>query len=182
MLAYQKIYELDGYRPVSVTLNCENYKFTEYGLNGADQIGVDPYPINLNGAFSRVYGTPCDKYFGVSGCDSCEGSIYDITSRIDSAINRARLAGKYRTKQVWSVPQAFDDQAATFWTAGPTGSDLAVQMVVALNHGAAGVTPFDAPGAPLTAFTVRPVPSRQSSRTECFADRSNGHRLRLLFH
>lgn len=154
MLAYQKIYEVDGYHPVSVTLNCENYKFIEYGLYGADQIGVDPYPINLNGAWSRVYGTPCTKYFGDSGCDNCQGSIYDITTRIDSTINRARLSGMYRTKQAWSVPQAFDDQAATFWSAGPSGYDVVVQMVAALNHGAAGLTPFDAPGAPLAAFSV----------------------------
>ena len=74
-LAYDKIYEIDGYHPVSVTLNCYDYKFIEYGVNGADQIGVDPYPVNLNGAFSRKYGTPNTPTFGVTGCDNCEGSI-----------------------------------------------------------------------------------------------------------
>lgn len=155
-LAYQQLYELDGYHPVSVTLNCENYKFIEYGINGADQIRVDPYPVNVAAAFSRKYGTPCNPDYGCCGCDDCEGSMYDVIRRVDQTIDRSRLLGMYRTKQVWSVPQAFDDYAETFWIAAPDGNDVAVQMAIALNHGASGITPFDAPGAPLAAFTVSP--------------------------
>ena len=44
-LAYDLIYELDGYHPVSLVLNCENYYFQEYGLDGADILMVDPYPF-----------------------------------------------------------------------------------------------------------------------------------------
>ena len=161
MLAYNTIYQYDGYHPVSVTLNCENYKFIQYGINGADQIRVDPYPVNVNGAFSRKYGTVSNVYFGVNGCDNCEGSIYDTINRVDSTIDRIRLSGLYRLKQAWSVSQAFDDYGDTFWSAPPTGNDVAVQMVVSLNHGSSGLTPFDAPGSPLEAFTV----SRQISVT-----------------
>ena len=153
-LAYDLIYQLDGYHPVSVTLNCYDYKFTQYGLNGADQIGVDPYPVNLNGAFSRQYGTPSSNTFGVTGCDDCEGSIYDVTNRIDAARERIRVSGNYRTKQVWAVQQSFDDFGDTFWIAPPTGDDVAVQMIVSLNHGATGIQPFDAPGSPVEAVTV----------------------------
>ena len=60
-LAYDLIYEHDGYHPVSLgepislavryfsadtlaVLNCENYFFEEYGLQGADIIMVGPTP------------------------------------------------------------------------------------------------------------------------------------------
>lgn len=39
-LAYDLINQIDGYHPVSLVLNCENYYFTEYGINGADIIMV----------------------------------------------------------------------------------------------------------------------------------------------
>ncbi len=41
--------------------------------------------------------------------------MYDITTRIDSTIDRARLLGQHRLKQAWVVPQAFDDFMETFW-------------------------------------------------------------------
>ncbi|ORX38738.1 hypothetical protein BD324DRAFT_650081 [Kockovaella imperatae] len=152
-VAYDFIYENDGYHPVQLTLNCQDYKFIQYGIQGADQIGVDPYPVNLNGAFSPVYSTPVTDIFGDSGCDNCEGSMYDIINRVDQTIDRARLLGMYRTKQVVGTPQAFDDYMETFWLAPPTGADVAVQMVVQLNHGVSIISPFDAPGSPEAAFT-----------------------------
>lgn len=66
-LTYELLYQIDGYHPVALVLNCENYFFTDYGLNGADIIMVDPYPIALNGRWSKPYNTPCDENYGDSG-------------------------------------------------------------------------------------------------------------------
>ena len=88
--------------------------------------------------------------------------MYDVSVRLDNAIDRVRILGKYRTKQVWAVPQAFDDYGDTFWIAAPTGDDVAVQMIVSLNHGASGICPFDAPGSPEAAFSVSLSPEQRS--------------------
>jgi len=42
--------------------------------------------------------------------------MYDITTRIDTTIDRARLLGQHRLKQAWGLPQAFDDFMETFWS------------------------------------------------------------------
>jgi hypothetical protein len=97
-LAYNLIYEQDGYHPVSLVLNCENYFFIEYALNGADLVMVDPYPIAMNARWSKPYNTYVDENFGDSGCDNCNGTFYDISTRIESTRNRARLQGAWRTK------------------------------------------------------------------------------------
>jgi hypothetical protein len=137
-IAYDVINTLDGYRPVSLVLNCENYYFIQYGLDGSDLLLVDPYPIALNGAWSKRYNAPVNVNFGDSGCDNCNGTFYDITERIDSSIDRARTQGKYRTTPVWMVPQAFDDGQQEFWYRVPSGDEEAVQTVIAFNHGAMG--------------------------------------------
>jgi hypothetical protein len=153
-LAYNLIYNIDGYHPVSLVLNCENYFFTDYGLKGADIIMVDPYPIAMNGRWSKPYGTYVDENFGDSGCDNCNGELtpllpqsnvtylgtfYDISTRIQSTRDRARLSGEYRTKPAWIVPQAFNDGQQEFWYRVPTGSEgEAVTPILAINHGAMG--------------------------------------------
>ena len=50
-IAYDLIYSLDGYHPVSLVLNCENYYWPEYSA-GADIIMQDTYPIGINATWS----------------------------------------------------------------------------------------------------------------------------------
>lgn len=153
-LAYDLIYELDGYHPVSLVLNCENYYFQEYGLDGADIVLVDPYPIALNGAWSKRYNTYVDEDYGCGGCDNCRGTFYDQTERIESSRNRARLAGVGRSKPTWMVPQAFDDGQQEFWYRVPTGDEEAVQSVLAWNHGAVGHCAWNSQYATLDLLNV----------------------------
>ena len=49
--AYDLIYSLDGYHPVSLVLNCENYYWPEYSA-GSDIIMQDTYPIGINATYS----------------------------------------------------------------------------------------------------------------------------------
>jgi len=149
-LAYDTIYENDGYHPVSTVLNCENYFWLDYGFNGADVIMYDPYPIALNGRWSKPYQTECTNVFGDSGCDNCDGNFFDISTRIESGKNRARLAGGYRTKAMVIVPQAFDDGQQEFWWRVPFGWEAgAVTNILAWNHGATGSVAWNYQGSTL---------------------------------
>ena len=49
--AYELIYELDGYHPVSLVLNCFDYYWTEY-TSGADIVSQDTYMISNNVTWS----------------------------------------------------------------------------------------------------------------------------------
>ena len=49
--AYDLIYSLDGYHPVSLVLNCENYYWTEY-TSGTDIVMQDAYSIGINATWS----------------------------------------------------------------------------------------------------------------------------------
>lgn len=54
-LAYDKIYELDeGYHPVSLVLNCQNYFWSDY-TNGTDIVMQDTYMIGNNVTFSSQW-------------------------------------------------------------------------------------------------------------------------------
>ena len=51
MTAYDLIYSLDGYHPVSLVLNCENYFWTGYTA-GTDIVTQDTYTIGVNATLS----------------------------------------------------------------------------------------------------------------------------------
>ena len=104
--AYDLIYELDGYHPVSIALNCADHFFEDY-VSGADIILPDVYMIGNNVTFSTKYNTPCTKYFGCCGCDNCEGRFEDISKRLDETRTRLRILGWEKTKFIWAVTQAF---------------------------------------------------------------------------
>ena len=57
-ITYDLINELDGYHPVSLVLNCQNYFFPEYTA-GSDVVMQDAYPISINATFSVEWHTPC---------------------------------------------------------------------------------------------------------------------------
>ena len=52
--AYDEIYKLDGFHPVSLCLNCQDYYWTEYSA-GADIILADPYMIGNNMTWSSQW-------------------------------------------------------------------------------------------------------------------------------
>lgn len=54
--AYEQLYALDGYHPVSLVLNCGDYHFAEY-TEGTDILLVDTYSFNVDTTISSEYGT-----------------------------------------------------------------------------------------------------------------------------
>ncbi|KAJ7628391.1 hypothetical protein FB45DRAFT_918172 [Roridomyces roridus] len=138
-IAYDAIYDLDGYHPVSIVLNCADYEFTAY-TEGADIVMPDTYTIANDPSFSTKYNTSCTPDFGCCGCDNCQGELEDISGRLDDFASRLDILGWARTRGVWSVPQAFGGEE--FWTRPPTGREFAVQAILSINHGARGIMPW----------------------------------------
>jgi hypothetical protein len=139
---YDLIYELDGYHPVSIVLNCEDYNFSPY-VKGADIVIEDAYPIGINATYSRVWDTVCTPDFGHCGCDNCKGSMYDIRSRIQTYKERLNILGFDRTKSVWTTPQAFGSGA--YWNTTPTGEQWAAMGFTSFTHGAVGSKSYQYP-------------------------------------
>ncbi|EIW76589.1 hypothetical protein CONPUDRAFT_76224 [Coniophora puteana RWD-64-598 SS2] len=142
LAAYDLIYAIDGYHPVGIVLNCENYNFSPYA-EGADIVLEDAYPIGINATWSVVWDTPCTPDFGHCGCDNCQGTQDDIRARVQTYKDRLAIQGWERTKSVWSVPQAFGDGA--YWSTIPSGQDWATMIMTSLNHGASGIVSYQYP-------------------------------------
>ncbi|KAI6003339.1 hypothetical protein EDC04DRAFT_2611761 [Pisolithus marmoratus] len=140
--AYDLIYQLDGYHPISIVLNCEDYNFTPY-VEGADIVLEDAYPIGINATYSLVWHTPCTPDFGHCGCDNCKGGLIDIKARIQTYKDRLDILGYDRTKTVWTTPQAVGNGA--YWTTIPTGAQWAAMGLISFNHGATGSMSFQYP-------------------------------------
>ncbi|KAI0354196.1 hypothetical protein OH77DRAFT_1426229 [Trametes cingulata] len=140
--AYDLIYSLDGYHPVSLVLNCENYYWTEYTA-GADIVMQDTYMIGINATWSVRFDTPCTPDYGDCGCDNCKGEFEDISNRMDEFAERRFIDGWELSKAMWTVPQGFG--ADEYWSRIPTGKEFVVQSVLAINHGALGVVSWNAP-------------------------------------
>lgn len=140
--AYDLIYQLDGYHPVGIVLNCEDYNFTPY-VEGADIVLEDTYPIGINATYSLVWHTPCTPDFGHCGCDDCKGGLIDIQARIQTYKDRLDILGYDRTKTVWTTPQAVGDGA--YWTTIPTGAQWAAIGLISFNHGATGSMSYQFP-------------------------------------
>ncbi|KAM5540947.1 hypothetical protein V8D89_005258 [Ganoderma adspersum] len=143
-ITYDLINSLDGYHPVSLVLNCENYYWPEYSA-GADIIMQDTYPIGINATYSVRWNTTCTPDFGDCGCDNCQGSLADIATRMDEFAARRAAEGWARTKALWTVPQGFG--ASEYWSRVPTGREFAVQTALAINHGARGSVSWSAPAS-----------------------------------
>ncbi|KAH9929422.1 uncharacterized protein B0H18DRAFT_1117456 [Fomitopsis serialis] len=140
--AYDLIYELDGYHPVSLCLNCFDYYWTEY-TSGADIVLQDTYMVSNNVTWSVEWDTPCNATYGDCGCDDCLGNFEDISTRMDNFAYRLWATGWDTTKSVWTVPQGFG--GGEYWPRVPTGPEFVVQSVLAINHGGMGVVSWDAP-------------------------------------
>jgi len=135
-IAYDRIYDVDGYHPVSLVLNCQDYEFEAY-TTGADIVMQDVYVTGINATHSVVWDTECTQDYGVCGCDNCVGAFEDISQRVDQFRDRLRAFGWERTKAVWTVSQAFGGNL--YWSRIPTGKEWVVQSLLAVNHGALGL-------------------------------------------
>ncbi|CUA78134.1 hypothetical protein RSOLAG22IIIB_02752 [Rhizoctonia solani] len=131
--------ELDGYRPVALVLNCQDYYFAEYTA-GSQIILQDAYPIGINATWSTVWNTPCTPELGDCGCDNCQGRLEDISDRLDQYRDRLVWQGRARDVVVWSVPQAFGEES--YWSRKPTSHELALEMLLPINHGSLGIMPW----------------------------------------
>ncbi|KAG6334446.1 hypothetical protein ID866_4647 [Astraeus odoratus] len=168
-IAYDLIYSLDGYHPVSLVLNCQDYYWADYTA-GTDIVMQDVYMIGNNVTFSNQWGTVCTPDYGDCGCDNCVsipagdtaavppnstlppgtvpadsgiGTYFNIVDRVSSFTNRLEVMGWQRTKAVWTVPQAFG--GAEYWLRPPTGEEWVVQSILGINYGALGVVPWSDP-------------------------------------
>ncbi|KAF7366728.1 hypothetical protein MSAN_00930900 [Mycena sanguinolenta] len=137
--AYDAIYELDGYHPVSLALNCADYEFAGYTW-GADIVMPDTYTIGNDPTWSVKYDTRCTEDFGCCGCDNCRGELEDVSRRLDDFAIRLDVLGWARAKSLWAVPQAFGGEE--FWTRPPSGREFATQVILSVNHGARGIMPW----------------------------------------
>ncbi|KAM5540974.1 hypothetical protein V8D89_005285 [Ganoderma adspersum] len=142
--AYSLINSLDGYHPISLVLNCENYHWSDYSAGG-DIIMQDTYPIGINATWSVRWNTPVTADFGDCGCDNCKGAFEDISTRMDEFTDRRYINGWEHSKSIWTVPQGFG--AAEYWSRVPTGPEFVVENAVAINHGARGSVSWSAPAS-----------------------------------
>ncbi|KAG0706208.1 hypothetical protein DFH29DRAFT_902647 [Suillus ampliporus] len=142
LATYDLIYQMDGYHPISIVLNCEDYNFSPY-VKGADIVLEDAYPIGINATFSPVWHTVCTPDFGHCGCDNCQGDLSDIKTRIQTYKDRLNILGFDRTKSVWTTPQAFGSGA--YWNTTPTGQQWAAMEFTSFSHGAIGSKSFQYP-------------------------------------
>ncbi|KAG9127924.1 hypothetical protein FRC07_007575 [Ceratobasidium sp. 392] len=133
------INEIDGYHPIALVLNCADYYFTEYTAHS--QIIVhDTYPIGVNATWSTVWNTPCTPEVGDCGCDNCQGRLEDIAVRVDAFWQRLVWQGRAKEAAVWSAPQAFGPES--YWGRRPTSKELALEILLAINHGSLGIMPW----------------------------------------
>ncbi|KAI9459374.1 hypothetical protein HD554DRAFT_2137182 [Boletus coccyginus] len=125
-IAYDLIYSLDGYHPVSLVLNCQDYYWSSYTA-GTDVVMQDVYMVGNNVSWSNEWNTTCTPDYGCCGCDNCLsidagdtaavplnstvlcgiGTYFDVSDRVSSFEDRLEVMGWERTKTVWTVPQAF---------------------------------------------------------------------------
>ncbi|KAH7335272.1 hypothetical protein B0J17DRAFT_719811 [Rhizoctonia solani] len=134
------INELDGYRPVALVLNCQDYYFAEYTA-GSQIILQDAYPIGINATWSTVWNTPCTPELGDCGCDNCQGRLEDISAGLISIGNA--LCGKVGPgTPLFGVCLRHLAKKGCYWPRKPTSNELALEMLLAINHGSLGIMPW----------------------------------------
>lgn len=161
-IAYDLLKTADPYHPTSLVLSCDNYYFKEYS-DGADYVLEDAYPIGLNSTTSRRFDTTVNVTHGYSGCDNCNGTLSDVSNRLDTYSRYLHWLGDGR-KPLWTVLQAFSGD--TFWERDPTPAETWAMIVLSINHRAKGIMSWlfpssvalnDAHGSFAKAVTAREV-------------------------
>jgi hypothetical protein len=133
------IRKMDPYHPIAVTLNCQNYYFEDYS-KAADIIMEDTYPIGTMLPISK-WGTPCNTTYGNCGCDNCNGTVLDVSSRLQD------LAQYEKWLNLWPKPKIHNLQSRgggneNRLPGGPNADEVIAMSALALNHGAKGIIPW----------------------------------------
>ncbi|TQS38106.1 hypothetical protein Golomagni_01396 [Golovinomyces magnicellulatus] len=136
-LAYDQIKKLDPYHPVQMTLNCQNFHYTEYAA-GADIILEDAYPIATNAHHSVKWDTPCNSTYGDCGIDNGNGVVADLADRLDDLYFYQSHVENGIWKPMWSTIQAFEKQE--YWGRQPTSEEVVNMAMLSLNHDAKGIS------------------------------------------
>lgn len=133
----QGVKKNDPYHPISLTLNCEDYYFSNY-TQGNDIILTNPFVIGRSNERLSV-GDSLDStsIYGSGRCDNCKGSFLDLVNRIRIFRNRRHLLRKDRTMQIWGVPQASKIQGDL--GRGPTGQEFLLMCTIYIIEGAVGL-------------------------------------------
>ncbi|KAI1176122.1 hypothetical protein F4777DRAFT_287567 [Nemania sp. FL0916] len=136
------IHKLDPYHPVAITLNCQDFYFGEYAAGG-DILMEDVYPIAINGTYSK-WGTACNATLGDCGCDNCEGTVQDVSSRLDDLSQYEQWLGNW-PKTKFHNPQVFHGE--DYWFRDPTPAEARAMNALAFNRGATGIFGWTWPGS-----------------------------------
>jgi len=94
------------------------------------------------------WGTACNITHGDCGCDNCEGTVFDVPSRLDDLARYESWLGRWPKSKVFS-PQAFHGQ--DYWIRDPSPEEEYVMAVLALNHGAQSIISWVYPTSDLLA-------------------------------
>ncbi|KAI1421263.1 hypothetical protein F5Y12DRAFT_36936 [Xylaria sp. FL1777] len=136
------IHKLDPYHPVAITLNCQDYYFGPY-VAGGDILMEDVYPIGINSTFSK-WGTACNATLGDCGCDNCEGTVQDVSSRLDDLAQYEAWLGRWPLPRFHN-PQVFHGE--DYWFRDPTAAEARAMNALAFNRGATGIFGWTWPGS-----------------------------------
>lgn len=133
---------MDPYHPVAITLNCQDYYFAAYAAGG-DILMEDVYPIGINSTFSK-WGTACNATLGDCGCDNCEGTVQDVSSRLDDLAQYEGWLGRWPLPKFHN-PQVFHGE--DYWFRDPTAAEARAMNALAFNRGATGIFGWTWPGS-----------------------------------
>ncbi|KAG6377717.1 hypothetical protein JVT61DRAFT_14488 [Boletus reticuloceps] len=140
---YDLIYEMDGYHPISIVLNCE-VKCCIAVLRRVQISCSKTHTLSALMRLSRLYGILNAPPTLVTAAVTTVRAAFTI-SRLASRASRIGLniLGYDRTKTVWSTPQAFGSGA--YWNTTPTGPQWAAMGLTSFSHGATGSISFQYP-------------------------------------
>jgi len=119
---------------VAITLNCQDYYFGPYAA-GSDILMEDAYPIGINSTFSK-WGTACNATLGDCGCDNCQGTVQDVSSRLDDLAQYEAWLGRWPLPKFHN-PQVFHGE--DYWFRDPTAAEARAMNALAFNRGATGI-------------------------------------------
>lgn len=130
----QTVQQNDPYHPVSLTLTCQDYQFSNY-TSGNDIILTNPFVFGENQR-SWGDGTASNSTFSSYTCDNCKGSFLDLVNQIRIFRDRRHALGRDRTMQIWGVPPASGPPNGNIV---PTGEQFLLMCTIYVIEGAVGL-------------------------------------------
>ncbi|PLW09508.1 hypothetical protein PCANC_24192 [Puccinia coronata f. sp. avenae] len=135
--ASQAVRQNDPYHPVSITLSCQDYNFSNY-TSGNDIILTNLFVIGAN-QHSAGGATGSNSIFGSFACDKCKGSFLDLVYQIRIFRDRRHALGRDRNMQIWGVPQANPPPNSATNFNVPTGEQFLLMCTIYIIEGAVGL-------------------------------------------